>query len=358
MRRLAQTLVPPAVACLLVSCATIGPPRPPSLDLPKPPADLRAVRKGERVVLNWTIPTATTDRETIRALGPTQICRGPGEMKACGASIGQVSTPIPAATTPKQKPQGSFTDTLPSEFLSDSLDASITYSVQVLNREGRSAGLSNQVHVPLVRTMPSPQHVEARVAKDGVVLSWNGNPVSTQVRGETYQYRIYRRAEGSGNSALVGTIPNGESEIIFTDNTIEWQKTYCYHVEPVTVIQGANDSQLTIEGSDSVEVKVLADDVFPPAIPSELQAVFSGPGQKAFIDLVWAPVSDVDLAGYNVYRREEGGVASKLNSELVLTPAYRDAGVAPQAHYLYSVTAVDVRGNESAHSEEAQETVP
>jgi fibronectin type 3 domain-containing protein len=105
-------------------------------------------------------------------------------------------------------------------------------------------------------------------------------------------------------------------------------------------------------------VKVFAHDVFPPAVPAELQAVFSGPGQSPAIDLVWAPVTDMDLAGYNVYRHEAGGAAVKVNGELVETPAYRDANVATGRKYLYSVAAVDVRGNESARSEEAGETVP
>ncbi len=359
MRRLAQILVPAATACsILVGCATIGPPRPPSLDLPAPPSDLRAARKGERVVLSWTIPTTTTDRENVRTLGPTQICRGPGEMKACGAPIGQVSTPIPPSHPSKQKPEASFTDTLPPELLSDSPDASITYSVQVLNRAGRSAGLSNQIRLPLIRTMPPPRRLNVRVTKDGIALRWDGTPVSAAPGDVKYVYRVYRRAEGNNEPVLAGEAAAGESEMTFNDNTIEWQKTYYYRVEPVTTIQRDNNSLLAVEGSDSPEVKVFADDVFPPTVPSDLQAVFSGPGQKAFVDLVWAPVTDADLAGYNVYRREEGGVPIKLNSELVLTPAYRDLTVAPQKHYFYSVTSVDVRGNESAYSEEAQETVP
>jgi fibronectin type 3 domain-containing protein len=94
-------------------------------------------------------------------------------------------------------------------------------------------------------------------------------------------------------------------------------------------------------------------------VPSGLQAVFSGPGQTPFIDLIWAPVTDVDLDGYNVYRREEGGgPAVKLNAEPVKAPAYRDTTVISRKHYLYSVSAVDVRGNESARSEEAAESTP
>jgi len=93
-------------------------------------------------------------------------------------------------------------------------------------------------------------------------------------------------------------------------------------------------------------------------VPSGLQVVASGPGQKTFADLVWAPVTDVDLDGYNVYRHEDGAAAVKVNTELVKTPSYRDVSVASGKSYLYSVTAVDVRGNESARSEEAGETVP
>jgi len=116
-----------------------------------------------------------------------------------------------------------------------------------------------------------------------------------------------------------------------------------------------------VEGDDSSTVRVVAHDVFPPAVPTGLQAVYSGEGQKPFIDLIWAPVASADLAGYNVYRREAGASAAaaiKVNAELVKTPSYRDTAVSPDKTYVYSVSAVDVRGNESAKSEEANETVP
>jgi fibronectin type 3 domain-containing protein len=105
-------------------------------------------------------------------------------------------------------------------------------------------------------------------------------------------------------------------------------------------------------------VRVFAHDVFPPAVPSGLQAVFSGAGQQPFIDLIWAPDTDADLAGYNIYRHEAGTAEQKINSELVKTPAFRDTNVAAGHTYLYSVSAIDFRGNESAHSPEASESVP
>ncbi|MGH9641672.1 MAG: fibronectin type III domain-containing protein [Terriglobales bacterium] len=125
----------------------------------------------------------------------------------------------------------------------------------------------------------------------------------------------------------------------------------------VTVVDRP-DGPEQVEGNDSAPVHVVAHDVFPPAAPTGLQAVFSGPGQKPFVDLIWAANNETDLAGYNVYRRETAGEPAKINTELVKTPAYRDADILPGHEYFYSITAVDLRGNESQRSEEASERVP
>jgi fibronectin type 3 domain-containing protein len=112
-----------------------------------------------------------------------------------------------------------------------------------------------------------------------------------------------------------------------------------------------------VEGDDSAPQKVFTNDIYPPGVPTGLQAVISGPGQAPFVDLLWAPDTDADLAGYNIYRREEGTQPAKLNEGLVKTPAYRDSNVTPGQTYWYSISAVDLRGNESARSDEASETV-
>jgi hypothetical protein len=353
----------------MVGCAAIGPPRPPSLELPKPPSDLRAARKGDKVVLTWSVPALTTDHQAARNLGPTRICRG-SEMvlKECGTAVGEAAPPPkPAAANKasKQKISGSYSDTLPDALLSDADGSghSVTYAVEALNAKGRGAGLSNQVRVPLVRTLPPPPDFHSQLTGQGVVLSWSGASAvgSSNPSPVSYLYRVYRRTE-RGKANLVGDVPvSGEMNLSLTDSSIEWEQTYYYHVEAVTVIAGNEataNKKIDIEGDDSAEVKVFAHDVFPPAVPAELQAVFSGPGQQAAIDLVWAPVADMDLAGYNVYRHQAGSAPVKLNGELVKTPAYRDASVSAGKTYLYSVSAVDVRGNESARSEQAEETVP
>lgn len=342
------------------ACATIGPPLPPTLDLPKPPLDLRASRKGDRVNLTWTVPTMTTDRQTIRELGPTQICRALTELKECGTPVGKTAEQIiPKLVSTKQKPQTSYADLLPDALHAESPDAFANYAVEVLNRSGRGAGLSNQVRVSLLPTLPPPTDFQAQVTNQGIVLHWHAFMEPVSQAGPHYVYRVYRSALGTSERALVGELPlTQEQNYSLTDTTFEWEKTYNYHGETVTVMEEPNHPTILVEGDDTPEVRVFADDVFPPAVPGGLQAVFSGPGQKPFIDLIWAPVTDPDLAGYNVYRHEDGTSPVKLNSELVHTPAYRDATVESGKHYIYTVSSVDQRSNESAQSEEASESVP
>ena len=205
-----------------------------------------------------------------------------------------------------------------------------------------------------------PCDFAAHVAGEGVVLTWTKDAAETRPTPNLhYVYRIYRRLEGSSQWNPAGEIAAGSGRnLSFTDAGIEWEKTYDYRAETVTVITADDNTEAQIEGDDTREIKVFAHDVFPPAIPSGLQAVASGPGQKPFVDLVWAPVSDIDLDGYNVYRHEEGSAPVKVNTELVRAPAYRDANLTTGKRYFYSVSAVDVRGNESARSEEASETLP
>jgi hypothetical protein len=337
----------------------MGPPQPPSLELPKPPTDLSAKRKGDRVILTWTIPTATTDRKTIRRLGSTQICRGLTQLVECGTPVGTTATPVsPAAESSEQKIAAYYTDTLPAAIESQNPSAVIHYAIEVLNRDNRGARISNQVQVPLIPAPPPPRDFAARVTGQGIILSWVGVPGTENPQPPIhYLYRVYRRQQGAEQQVLAGEVPAaGRDHFTLTDSAFEWQKTYEYRAETVTVIAGKPDVQ--VEGDDTPKVTLFADDVSPPAVPGGLQAVFSGPGQEKFVDLVWAPVTDLDLDGYNIYRHEAGTAPVKINQQLVKTPAYRDASVEPGKNYFYSVSAVDLRGNQSARSEETSEAVP
>ena len=336
----------------LTACGVPGIPKPPSLNLPQPVTDLRAMRKGDRVYLSWTVPTRTTDSLTVRQAGPTRVCRsGNAAIIDCGTPVGEVA----AAEFPKKNETAakqSYVDPLPARLISDSPAAEIFYAVSVLNENRRSAGLSNVVAVPAVVAATPPSNFRAEITADGVVVSWKETPTT----GEKHFYRVYRRAEGTTADVVAGEAKWGGVQLV--DHSFEWEQTYSYRATVVTVIhvEGKPDSEF--ESQDTPAVKVFAHDVFPPTVPSGLQAVFSGVGQQPFIDLIWGPDTDADLAGYNIYRREEGSQPQKISSGVVTAPAFRDMNVSQGHSYFYSVAAMDVRGNESGRSEEAGEAVP
>jgi hypothetical protein len=360
---LGKFIAPTALCLLLASCAQTGPPLPPSLELPKPPTDLRASRKGNRVTLRWSEPTLTTDRQSVRYLGATLVCRSlEPEITTCGNPAAILPAPSSVSAAPRKSglprpaPQ-SYTDTLPPAMQQQDPSVEVTYAVEALNRNARAAGLSNRVHVPAVVTLPPPGELAAELTGDGVVLTWT-SPGELHTPGIQHRYRIYRRDEGSGKDTVAGEVPSGEpGPLSFTDSGFEWEKTYLYRITAVSIVK-RSDSEVQVEGDDTPPVRVIAHDVFPPSVPAGLQAAYSGEGQKPFIDLIWAPVTNADLAGYYIYRSDGNGPAVKLNSELVKSPSYRDSAVASDKTYIYSVSAVDVRGNESQRSEESSESVP
>ena len=358
-----------AIVALLSGCARIGPPLPPELELPKPVNDLRAVRKGSRVTLSWTIPTRTTAAETVRHMGPTRVCRNAQAalpMKQCSDIVGVVS---PHATKPETgAAKAEYTDTLPSNA---AYTGQVAYAVEVLNTYGRSAGLSNHVLVPSGPAMPPPTGFHLGLSAAGVQIFWNCPPEpSPQPADVQFRLRVHRRESGAAAAPTTSSSKTKTSQVVAAeadafgcqkpvfDRSFQWEKTYLYRADIVTIVPTPGQPETQIEGDDTPPVELAAHDTFPPATPAGLEAAFSGPGQSPAIDLSWNPDTEADLAGYYVYRREEGGPPLKLNSEPARTSAYRDRAIQSGKKYFYSVSAVDVRGNESGRSEEASESVP
>ena len=344
-------------AGILAGCGSPGVPQPPALLVARPVRDLKATRKGDKVFLSWTTPTRTTDGHNITHPGETQICGNPASaMMQCGTPVAKIQAPDRRTS---QQSVMRFTDALPEAIQSMYASSDVFYAVKVLNSYGRSAGLSNQASVPAAPTISPPSDFRAQLVPEGVQISWLSENPPGQVSGLHFAVRIYRREQGQSADVIAGEVAlSAGSQQSLTDHNLEWEKTYSYRATVVTYVDHAGGNQEQVEGEDTPTVSVFAHDVFPPAAPAGLQAVFSGPGQKAFIDLIWTPNAEPDLGGYNVYRREGDAPPFKVNTDLVKSPAWRDSTVEAGHEYTYSVTAVDVRGNESTHSGEATESVP
>jgi len=94
------------------------------------------------------------------------------------------------------------------------------------------------------------------------------------------------------------------------------------------------------------------DDLDPPAIPIDLDALAVSSSQ---IDLSWADNAEIgidDFSHYEVYRSE--GISTAFDEPIasnVLTNSYSDTGLAASTTYNYVVRAVDTSDNKSADSE-------
>jgi len=358
-----------ALSCLilLIGCGTPGAPMPPSLQLPRPVKDLSAARKGGKVTLTFTQPVQTTDNESAKHLSKIRVCRSiveraeANEMALCEPVIGEVSPqPVPASGQPVRL---SFTDSLPDELPLAHPTGFAQYAVEALNQRGRSAGLSNPATVALAPTLPAPAAPKAELRADGVHLSLpvpQLSPDLARLQSQiSFAYAFYRKdpsAPGAGG-ALIGTRNIGD-ELSLVDQSLDWEKKYLYFATAVSGLLHDGRAEFNVEGEDSAPVEVFTHDVFPPAVPSGVQAVFSGDQQQLFIDVTWAANTESDLAGYSVFRHEDGAAPVRVSRELVKTPAFRDIDVKAGHTYFYSVSASDVRNNESAQSEEASETIP
>jgi hypothetical protein len=343
----------------LLGCGVPGAPLPPSADIPRFVGDLKAVRKGDTVNLTWTTPTETSDGELIRKPGKMLVQRavrtGPSS-----DLLFQTIAELPLQPTLKEGrgDQATAKDSL-TNLLHSGGAGFVVYMVLAEGHNGKSFGLPNRVSVPLVPNLAPPQKVQAKAVPTGVLISWeeSGSAKSPPNPQTQYVYKILRRLQGAKEPVVVAQVKPSDPANNFIDTGIEWEKSYQYWIVPVTLWQDGNRKG-EIEGDNSPVVDVPAHDSFPPANPSGVEAVYSAAAPSSFIDITWTANTEADLAGYNVYRRRENEQPVKINSDLVKTPRFADPGVQPGIKYFYSVTAVDLRGNESGKSEETSETVP
>lgn len=354
-----------------VGCGTPGAPMPPSLDLPRPVEDLQASRRGDVVTLSWTLPQETTDQTAVRKFGVTRVCRVINQEHMAGC-VPVIEVPPPAGANAGQggaqeeKQVVTARDTVPPE--AKAPDGFAVYAVEVENGRGRSAGLSNQVKVPLAPISQPEFLSEARVLADAVVFEAKITLSSLDPSQE--RFRLNRQEKGSGQQVTASEVPRplsgtpGEAiSLELRDESFEWEKAYDYTVTAIATEKLSGGKSAQFESDPTPALTLTPHDVFAPAKPGGLQAVYSGilQGGGNFIDLTWNANSERDLAGYNVYRREQqvpASAATKINSTLLITPSFRDQNIQKGMTYIYSVSAVDVRNNESERSVETSEVVP
>ena len=343
----------------IAGCGTPSAPQPPSLDLPDRVLDLSAVRAGDHVTLTWTMPKRNTDKLTLKANVPVHVCRREGAGDC--ASAGDLDF-APGA-------DGSFSEMLPSA-LAAGTPRVLSYFVELKNRHGRSAGLSDPGTI-LAGQAPAPvAGLAAELRKSGVVLRWTPDTGNEAMR---LRRKLLTPSAAKPQKGLLAPAPepieksllvedSGSNKGRALDSSVAYGQAYEYRAQRVVRTQ-VDGQSLELAGGLSAPVRIDVQDIFPPAIPTGLAAVATVPdgpsGGSASIDISWQPATDADLAGYEVYRREESSPWQRISGDQpVVAPAFHDTQIVSGHTYTYAVISVDQAGHVSARSAEARETVP
>lgn len=360
----------------LIGCAAPSEPYERKPPAPSAITDLAAAQSGNGVILTFTLPDETLDHRPLAHEPAFEVYRDFEPNPAGAVHVAVPPHPTLVATIPEAMAAGysiqghvTYTDALHSGEFAQHPDSTVVYMVRTSMSPNKESPDSNPASLK-VFPVPDPiDDLKAEVTQSAVVLTWSTPQDS--VAGATLPvigYHIYRtevlppstatkpkstasaaalRTEENGAAAPSTRIGDAESaSTSFDDRQFEFGKTYIYSVRSIVQYPGES-----LESSDSNLTTVTPKDTFPPAAPQGLVATLvPGQGQThANIDLSWAISPETDIAGYYVYRSDQAGVpGTRLNTELLLTPAFRDMNVLPDHRYFYSVTAVDSSGNESS----------
>ncbi|MEK7403896.1 MAG: hypothetical protein AAB225_02190 [Acidobacteriota bacterium] len=303
------------IPLLLAGCGYVGEPLPPSLNIPERIADLSATERGDKIVLTFTISALTTDGAALTRLGAIELEAG--------------ETPVPVAAT---RP-GPVRLEVPAR---DWTGKEVVFRVRVAGRKGRFSNWSNAVALAVVPPLEKPPAPRAEATAQGVRLQWSGPPEA--------KFRVYRLAEKQKEPELLGEAAKAD----FLDAGAEYGQTYHYSVQAV-LKAGRADAESDV----SAPVEITPQDRFPPSVPSGIAALAG----IQTIELAWERNTEADLRGYRVYRAAGDGPFARL-AELVETPSYSDRKIESGLRYRYTVTAVDINGNESEQSGPAEITAP
>jgi len=328
-------LFPVLVCVMLVAagCGAPGDPLPPSLNIPERITDLAARQQGDRLLVSFTLPALTTDGVALRRFRAVELRAGPAPEG--NFDIERWLAQAAAFPVPNLQP-GPVALELPA---SDWVGRELILAVRTAGPKGRFSDWSNLVALPIQPPLERPTELQATATAEGVKLSWRTSGGRAGVR-----FRILRRGAQQQREEVIGESERPE----FTDSTAGFGATWEYWVQAY-----AKAGEIEALSEPSERVSITPEDRFPPAPPQGLRAAAS----LGSVELAWDPSSEPDLRGYYVWRSTPGTQMTRI-SPLLELPGFSDRKIESGKKYLYAVSAVDTRGNESALSTPVEVIAP
>ncbi|HWG59286.1 MAG TPA: fibronectin type III domain-containing protein [Candidatus Acidoferrales bacterium] len=366
-------------------CASPGEPVARKAAVPQAIADLAVHQEGNDAVLSFTMPKETARGKALTKTPSIEIYRAfqsPSPNPAGSQATAALILTIPPAMVARYAQDGGvrISDALESADLARHSGWTAEYTVRTSISGKKLSAPSNAASIRVYPAANPIEDLKASVTEHAVLLSWTAPQATLAGAAPTpadyHVYRMEKPAAGAAPkpaaarpetpfSALEGKKSAGQAGFVqigettapgYSDTHFQFGASYVYSVRSVLPYDGEK-----LESADSNVVALTPRDVFPPAPPQGVVVAYVSPqaGRPAYLDLSWAIGTETDLAGYNVYRSEEAGAhGTRVNTQLLPTPSFRDMNAQPGHRYFYTVTAQDGAGNESAPSAAASGDVP
>jgi hypothetical protein len=331
-----------------------GEPQPRRPAVPAAVTDLEARQRGEFIEFRFTLPQRTTAGRPVDGSLTVEVYRW-------FEPAGVAPDPARAPESPhlvfagddfdsaSQRGRPELRDRFAPGELAERAGQQAVYLVRT-TLGGRPSARSNVVAVRVWPAPAPPTNLAAEILESAIALRWTPSAGTTGGAPLTPTgYRVFRAellapperlADVELSPAATTTDP------AWRDEQFLFGRHYVYSVAAVARHDGDE-----VESEPTPPLLASPVDVFPPAPPAGLVAVFvpAMEGRPAAVELSWSIGEETDLAGYHVYRSESAGApGERLTREILLAPTFRDTQVQPGRRYFYSVAAVDRAGNLSA----------
>jgi hypothetical protein len=341
------------------ACGKRRPPLPPVERVQQRTELLSGVQQGNVVILSWPAPQRNapdSSVQSIRRIDIYRLAEKPGApLPLTEEEFSARSTLVGSVTYDEIRNAGenlTYTDRL--ELAGQ--PARLRYAVRYVNSSGQRAAFSNFLLIePAARIAQPPILVKSELTEPAINLSWQ--PPTANIDGSTpvniLGYNVYRLDESQaepGQTPINSALVSGNE---YSDKNFKFGNTYRYVVRAVSL----GTEGLQVESLNSNSRTVEARDTFAPAPPAQPSIASETRGLSIF----FAPNSEADIAGYNIYRSTDPNLPKagwmKLNQSLLTRPSFLDEKVERGRKYYYYLTAVDTSGNISEPCEVNSETM-
>ncbi len=347
-----------AIASALLACGKRGDPKPPLPRTPQAVGEFRVAQRGDQIELSLTAPRSTTGGERLPVLG----------IEFLYAPAGGEFVKAAAKRLRKAAPGERLTETLPLPTSGTTMRFSARATVR-----GEPSALAPLISFTVETPPPAPTGLTTQPQASGITVSWTPAPLPAPTSLPTPSPTpspvasaspaapasptppprlsgafVYRRAPGGAYSRPLTVVPVPRGVASLDDASARFGESWCYVARTVL------SADPLIESRDSEEVCVDFKDLFPPAAPTGV-AVLARTGG---LEVSWSPSPEEDLAAYRVYRRIGGGAPEPVGDLPGTETGLLDSAVPRGAPLIYTVTAIDKAGNESAHSKPMEVRLP